>query len=184
MRSKIGFFRDCFNFLRFSGGAQASKIEPKSLKSAKKTLKNRCSKKACSSTAFCLDFSRFWHPKMNPKSTFFEYFSKTSILRKSLRNTGCAHKNQGSDFKKTRKITKKSIQKRLRKKHRKKRPKNRRLHPFWPPKASQNRYNIDPGREKKRVWNEACCATLWNLLGNRRKVTEAIVCKASIRPGI
>ena len=38
---------------------------------------------------------------MDPKSVFLQAFSKTSIWWKSLQNTGCAQKNQGSDFKKS-----------------------------------------------------------------------------------
>ena len=41
---------------------------------------------------------------MDPKSVFLQAFSKTSIWWKSLQNTGCAQKNQGSDFKKSPKI--------------------------------------------------------------------------------
>ena len=41
--------------------------------------------------------------------------------------------------------------------------------------ASQNL----PKSLPKATWNEACCATLWKLLGNRRKSTQVIVCKAS-----
>ena len=45
-------------------------------------------------------FLRFNLPKRPPNRAFFQSFLKTSILLKSLRNTGCAHKNQGSDVKK------------------------------------------------------------------------------------
>ena len=45
------------------------------------------------------------------------------------------------------------------------------------PKSLQNR----PGTRKKAVLDEACLATLWNLRGNRRKLTGLGVGKASKR---
>ena len=107
-------------FYRFLKPPGPPKIEPKSQKSVKKTLKTRRWKKHAVQHYFFTIFLRFNLPKRPPNRAFFRSFLKTSILRKSLRNTGCAHKNQGSDFKKTKKISKKTKPKRVREKHRKK----------------------------------------------------------------
>ena len=121
---------------------------------------------------FAMIFRRSGPPNRSQINVFVHHVSKTSILRKSLRNTGCAHKIQGSDKNKTRKITKKSIQRRLRKKHRKKHPKNNLLHPFWPPKTSQNRSKIDPGRGKRGSGTKPVSqrhATCWESVEKQRE---------------
>ena len=53
---------------------------------------------------FNIVFSQFFvalASQMDPKSIFLKAFSKTSICWKSLQDTGCAQKNQGSDLKKS-----------------------------------------------------------------------------------
>ena len=107
-------------FLSIFEAPGASQNWAKIVKIRKKTLKIRRWKKHAVQHYFCTIFLRFNLPKRPPNRAFFRSFLKTSILRKSLRNTGCAHKNQGSDFQKTKKISKKSKPKRSREKHRKK----------------------------------------------------------------
>ena len=48
-----------------------------------------------------LIFHRFGLPKRMPNRAFFPSFFENIDLAKSLQNTGCAQKNQGSDFKKS-----------------------------------------------------------------------------------
>ena len=167
-------------FLSIFEAPGASQNWAKIAKIRKKKLKIRRWKKHAVQHYFFTIFLRFNLPKRPPNRAFFQYFLKTSILRKSLRNTGCAHKNQGSDFKKTKKINKKSKPKRIREKHRKKPRKNRFWPPFWLPKPSQNGSKSDP----ERLQNEACFATLCKLPASRRKSTGLSVCKASKWLGI
>ena len=78
------------------------------------------------------------------------------------------------------KIHKKSMRKRIRKKHRKKSSQNSIL-------ASQNLQKSLQNHEKSlrnAMQNEACFATLCNLLASRRKLTVPMVCKASKWLGI
>ena len=111
---------DFFDFLSIFEAPRASQNWAKIAKIRKKMFKIRRWKKHTVQHYFFTTFLRFNLPNWPPNRAFFQYFLKTSILRKSLRNTGCAHKNQGSDFKKTKKISKKSKPKRIREKHRKK----------------------------------------------------------------
>ena len=129
-------------------------------------------------------FRHFGLRKPFQNRRFFATFSKTSILCKSLQNTGCAHKNQGSNSKKTRKFCQK-IDPETHSKNASQKIAQKSIcasilasQPL--PKSSQNR----PGTRKNAVLDEACFATLCNPPGNRRKVSGAVVCKASIRPGI
>ena len=78
-------------------------MEPKSLKSANKRIKIDVQKKHVFQHRFFSIFRCFCLRKQLQNRSFFAYFSKTSILCKSLQNTGCAHKNQGSEFKKNEK---------------------------------------------------------------------------------
>ena len=61
-------------------------IEPKSQKIRKKTFKNQRQKKTYFWTPFFIDFSSFWPPKMDPKSSFFRIFCENDDLAKISKN--------------------------------------------------------------------------------------------------
>ena len=61
-------------FFAILGGPGASPNRTKIAKIRKKTLKNQRQKKTYFWTPFFIDFSPFWPPKMDPKSSFFRIF--------------------------------------------------------------------------------------------------------------
>ena len=144
--SKIDFF----DFLSIFEAPGASQNWAKIAKIRKKTLKIRRWKKHAVQHYFFTIFLRFNLLKKLPNRAFFQYVLKTSILRKSLRNTGCAHKNQGSDFQKTKKICKKSKPKRVREKHRKKTSQKSILASILAPQTLPKRLEKRPGTAARR----------------------------------
>ena len=98
---------------------------------------------------------------------FFAPLSKTPILQKSLFFFRKIAIFVGwSPHKSIKNRCKKDIKKNIEKKD----SKIEFWPPCWPLKSSEIR---------KATWNQACFATLWKLLANRRKSTGAGVCKAS-----
>ena len=163
MRSKIDKKSFLLIFCQFLEGPGPPKIAPKWLKSAKKRINIDVQKKHVFQYRCFSIFRGFGLRKPLQNRCFFASFSKTSILCKSLQNTGCAHKNQGSDIKKNEKITKKSIPKRTRKKHRKKTSQKSILASIL---ASQNLSKIDPTSkniEKKGLRKKAQKKEPWTL---------------------
>ena len=138
-------------FSNFLEGPGPPKMEPKSLKSAKKRIKIDVQKKHVFQHRFFSIFRGFGLRKPLQNRCFFASFSKTSILCKSLQNTGCAHKNQGSDIKKRKNHKKIDSKTHSKKASQKNFPKiDFGLH-FGLPKPFQNRPNIEKIRKKKKI---------------------------------
>ena len=141
-------------------------------------------KTACCSIVCFHDFSSFQPPKSTSKSIFFSIIFESFDFAKILtKHWLCAQKSRFELKKKQEKLPKnrsrnafeKSIAKNCQKI-------DLRVH-FGlptPPKIVANR----PGTQKNAVLDEACFATLWNSPANRRKASQLVVCKASIRPNI
>ena len=141
---------DFHDFLSIFEAPGASQNWAKISEIRKKTLKIRRWKKHAVQHYFFTIFLRFNLLKRLPNRAFFQYVLKTSILRKSLRNTGCAHKNQGSDFKKTRKSAKKSKPKHSREKHRKRTSQKSILASILAPQTLPKRLEKRPGTAARR----------------------------------
>ena len=94
-RAPTSIFGD---FLQFSEAPGPSKIDPKSPKSIQNRTKIDVRKNQVSQHYVFSIFRRFGLPKRIQNPDFVWPFSKNSILWKSLRNNGCAQKNQGSDY--------------------------------------------------------------------------------------
>ena len=80
-----------------------SKIEPKSLKSAKKRIKKSTLKKTCFSTTLFLDFSSLWPSKINPKSSCFRIFFENVDFAKILTKHWLCAQDSRFGFQKRRK---------------------------------------------------------------------------------
>merc|ERR1712216_422840 len=113
---KNRFYTNFSIFFRFLEPPGPPKIEATLLQSAKKLLKVDVKKNMLLSTIFYQFFFALAPPNGIKIQLFSDSFRKHRFGENHYKNIGCAHKNQGSNSKKNKKITNKSIPKRTRKK--------------------------------------------------------------------